>query len=437
MKHIIALAAAAALLFCTACGQTQNDAVGAAAGKQEITEIPATETAPAAEPAFSAVRTAAPEEKTVTALPETSAGTAAEQTEPLPADTAEPDRGASVPEPEQPAAGDAEIPRSILPPGLAPDAPQQTESTAPAAAAQTTAETALTTAVSGTTAAVSAAGSSVTTGSPASSAPSVTTAAAAVPSVPKEKQSVDTSALDRIVKQYSRGCAVELVSLDGTVLYSYRPNTRISGASLIKLPYVYYCCTQIEAGSARMTDTMTYNGSYTQGGSGILRNKPYGTKFTLAQLMEYALRYSDNTAYYMLVTKFGSAGFNQMVQEWGYTNISISVSGRFPALTAAFMADAMRKMYEKRDSGACWENAWLALVRSERSYARAVIGGTDEIAVKYGSIPDHYHETILVNCAQPYILVILSGAVNYNPDAKFVQNVVAAAKKTAEQYNAQ
>ena len=29
-----------------------------------------------------------------------------------------------------------------------------------------------------------------------------------------------------------------------------------------------------------------------------------GTKYTLAQLMDYALRYSDNTAYYMLVTKF-------------------------------------------------------------------------------------------------------------------------------------
>ncbi|MBR3420050.1 MAG: serine hydrolase [Oscillospiraceae bacterium] len=30
-----------------------------------------------------------------------------------------------------------------------------------------------------------------------------------------------------------------------------------------------------------------------------------GTKYTLAQLMDYALRYSDNTAYYMLVTKLG------------------------------------------------------------------------------------------------------------------------------------
>ena len=82
-----------------------------------------------------------------------------------------------------------------------------------------------------------------------------------------------------------------------------------------------------------------------------------GTKYTLAQLMDYALRYSDNTAYYMLVTKFGAKGFNQMVRDWGYQNISISVSSRFPALTAAFMTDAMRRMYAQRNAGECMARA--------------------------------------------------------------------------------
>ena len=97
------------------------------------------------------------------------------------------------------------------------------------------------------------------------------------------------------------------------------------------------------------------------------------------------------------------------------------------------MTDAMRRMYAQRNAGECMH----ALVSSERSYTRAIIGGTDEIAVKYGSIPDHYHETVLVNCGQPYIMVILSGAVNYNADVKFVQNVATAAKKIAVQYYGQ
>ena len=54
----------------------------------------------------------------------------------------------------------------------------------------------------------------------------------------------DTAALEQDVSQYKRGCAVLLESLDGTELYSYHPDTLIPGASLIKLPYVYYCCTQ-------------------------------------------------------------------------------------------------------------------------------------------------------------------------------------------------
>ena len=277
----------------------------------------------------------------------------------------------------------------------------------------------------------------VTTSSavPAETTPATTTTPAITSTTAPQQTAPDTSALDKIVRQYKRGCAVLLESLDGTELYSYNKNKLFYGASLIKLPYVYYCCTQIEAGKAELTDTITYTSNYRQGGAGVVIKKSYGTKFTLAELMNYALRYSDNTAYYMLVSKFGTDGFNQMTRDWGYSQVQMTVQGRFPALTASFMRAAMRKMYEKRNSGSCWKNAWEGLVNSQRSYARDIIGSDVDIAVKYGSIPQQYHETILVDGDKPYILVILSGAVNYTPDTKFVKNVIANAKTVAEQYN--
>lgn len=180
---------------------------------------------------------------------------------------------------------------------------------------------------------------------------------------------------------------------------------------------------------------MTYIEKYRQGGSGIVSESAYGTEYTLKQLMEYSLKYSDNTAYYMLVDKFGAKGFNQMTADWGHARIKISVEKRFPSLTASFMRAAMKKMYLKRGDGECWENAWNALVNSERSYARDIIGGTGDIAVKYGSIEKQYHETILVDGDAPYILVLLSGAVDYDPDEDFVKKVIADAKEIADTYN--
>ena len=347
MKQLIAMLAAGTLLLCTACGQNE-----AAFETKEPQALRAAVTVPAEEPVTQAQQTTAAAEEQTAVIPAVTAETVPELTEPPVTTAAGTKPAAAKPAAQKqaavsPSAGAAETPVSDAQPQTEPDAPQadapaeepvtQTEpedSDTPAETAVTVITTAAAKKTSATTAASSAAAAA-----PETAAASVTTAAA-VPVITREKPAVDTAALDKLVKQYARGCAVELYSLEGTVLYAHRANTLISGASLIKLPYVYYCCTQIEAGTAKLTDTMTYTASFAQGGSGILRNKSYGTKYTLAQLMDYALRYSDNTAYYMLVTKFGAKGFNQMVKDWGYQNISISVSSRFPALTAAFMTDA-------------------------------------------------------------------------------------------------
>lgn len=222
-----------------------------------------------------------------------------------------------------------------------------------------------------------------------------------------------------------------LTAEDGTVLYSYQPDTAISGASLIKLPYVYFCCAQLSGGVRSLSDSITYTKDWYHGGSGIIRKNAYGKSYTVAQLIDYALRYSDNVAYDMLVYLFGTQGFNDMVKSWGYS-VSIGAS-RFPPVTASFMRTAMEKMLAASEQGECWQIAWTALTGSVQSYVRDTVGipGT---AVKYGSISAQYHETCYVPAEMPYTLVVLSGAVNYTPDVTFVQNVAHCAQHLAEAY---
>ena len=57
------------------------------------------------------------------------------------------------------------------------------------------------------------------------------------------------------------------------------------------------------------------------------------------------------------------------------------------------------------------------------------------MAAKYGSWDEQYHETVLVDGEKPYLLVILSHTVNYNPDEQTVKDVAGAAQAVAEQYN--
>lgn len=241
--------------------------------------------------------------------------------------------------------------------------------------------------------------------------------------------------MNTAIKKYKRDCAVLLYDLDGTVLYSYQAAKSIPGASLIKLPYVYFCCGQLDEGVHTLEEHITYTAEWYHGGAGIIRTQGYGKEYTIAQLIEYALKYSDNVAYDMLVHFFGTSGFNAMVGNWGYS-VTISENTRFPNVTADFMRTAMEKMAAAKSNGKCYKIAWSALCSSTQSYVRPVIGGS-EVAVKYGSISERYHETCYIGGEHPYILVILSGASGYSPDAAFVKTIAGYAKALAEESRAQ
>lgn len=239
----------------------------------------------------------------------------------------------------------------------------------------------------------------------------------------------------RLIKAHKYNSAVLVYSMDGEVLYSYQPNTLISGASLIKLPYVYYCCTQLSNGVHSLSDTVTYTESWYHGGSGVIRRGAYGKKYTVAQLIDYTLRYSDNVAYDMLVYLFGTDGYNKMVDSWGY-NVHISKYTRFPAVSASFMKTSMQKMQAKSTAGESWKIAWTALNESTNNYSRKAIGGKNKIAIKYGNIASQWHEVCYVSGDTPYILVILSGANGYGADVSFVTGVAKTADKMVKEHYA-
>ncbi|MDE6833452.1 MAG: serine hydrolase [Ruminococcus sp.] len=252
--------------------------------------------------------------------------------------------------------------------------------------------------------------------------------------IPSGAYAIDPiSQMNNLVNNYPRECSVLLCAEDGRTLYTYHAKNLMYGASVIKLSYAVYACKQISQGVHSLDETMTYTSDWNYGGSGIIKNQPYGTKYTIRQLLEYTLKYSDNIAYFMLVNLFGKDGFNEMISEWGY-DISITKESSFTDVNADFMRTSMMKMHSYKDDGECWEVCWKALLESDTALIRDAVGG--DVALKYGIYDVVYHEVSYVESETPYILVVMTKIPSATPDKTFVKNVAVCADDIAEQYYA-
>ena len=233
-----------------------------------------------------------------------------------------------------------------------------------------------------------------------------------------------TAGLDAVVRSYSRNCAVMLQTYDGDTIYSYNPELILSGASIIKLPYAVYACGKIGEGMHSLDETVTYTKEWYHGGSGIIRKNGYGKTYTIRELLDYSLRYSDNVAYDMLVDLFGIDEFNEMIASWGYDVSIATPSPRFPGLYASFVTESMRRMQEHCRDGECWEVCWTALLESEDIIVRDYYPQDTVLAVKYGEVSTVHHEVCYVDGETPYILTIMTATAYNNPDEAFFGKIV-------------
>lgn len=133
-----------------------------------------------------------------------------------------------------------------------------------------------------------------------------------IPATDKMAQDSLTQLVE-LCQKYNGKVSFYYIDLESGYEIEYRADRAYQAASVIKAPYVKYLLATGVDGSKKLTMTAK------QGGSGIIDKQPVGTTFTVDQLMEYAIRYSDNTAYYMLNKEFGFAGFNKYAQELGIT----------------------------------------------------------------------------------------------------------------------
>ncbi|MCM1314543.1 MAG: serine hydrolase [Muribaculaceae bacterium] len=252
---------------------------------------------------------------------------------------------------------------------------------------------------------------------------------------PAQTYAIDScTKLDNILKAYPEECSVIIYTEDDGTLYSYHAKNKLYSASIIKLTYAVYVCQQIEEGIHSLDDTMVYTSAWGGEGSGIIQYQPYGTSYTVRELLDYSLRYSDNVAYFMLTYLFDRNDFNKMIKKWGY-DFSISYDSAFTDVNAEFMKKSMVEMYNHRNDGECWEVCWDALMGSETSVVRNMLNKYD-IAVKFGSMDGVYHEVCYVESDTPYILVVLSSISDTEQNGKLIRNAALYADDIVKEHYA-
>ncbi len=179
-------------------------------------------------------------------------------------------------------------------------------------------------------------------------------------------------------------------------------------ASVTKLPTVFYVYKQADAGKIDLDKELTYSSKYTAGGSGIIQNEKVGTVYKLRTLLEYAIRYSDNIAYDMILDEIG--GINTVKEYWEHLGYKIEYTDRFGNLTPSLGNGYIKEVYKYYLTGV--DNAKKLVDDMKNSYNSEYVKTENvEVAHKYGEYVeggDYYNDVSLNFTEHPFALSITS-----------------------------
>lgn len=98
-----------------------------------------------------------------------------------------------------------------------------------------------------------------------------------------------------------------------------------ASASIIKIPVLIRLFKSIEANQLTIYDEMAITPYYKADGSGELKNKSVGSKYTIDELAKVMIQKSDNTATNMLISAVGGMpDINSGIRSWGLKNTYIN-----------------------------------------------------------------------------------------------------------------
>lgn len=164
-----------------------------------------------------------------------------------------------------------------------------------------------------------------------------------------------------------------------------------------------------------------------QSGSGKIQNAADGTVYTMAELFQYLLLYSDNVAYYRLKDEYDTKLQRDLVERLGLDAMSKSLA----QISARDGGKILRETYDFLSSGKTYSDfMYQAMTNSGHRVMICSAVAPETVAHKYGWDKGTYHDMGIVYDEHPYTLTVLTnmdsggGTVN-----SYIQQVIKAVEK--------
>lgn len=251
--------------------------------------------------------------------------------------------------------------------------------------------------------------------------------------------------------------AVSYRDMERGTSYSYHGDTVYFSASLIKAPYIYTLLHQIaqynEIKKANPTNDpavgktlaqdiwdkydlerkITVTEAMVETGSGKIKDMDLsgaGKEFTVLELIEYAIKVSDNTAFRILRNEFGYDYFWQVSRQLGIKSVFTS----FNNLTADEACIYLAAIYDFAKDYPTEGGVLINLMKNANHQVliTQAVSNPYAVAHKYGWDSDSYHDMALVYGDAPFAVCVMTNfdfSVNDDDLNAYIRSLVSEIEK--------
>lgn len=213
---------------------------------------------------------------------------------------------------------------------------------------------------------------------------------------------------------------------------TYNDKQGIYAASTIKAPADIYIYEMAGLEKVNLDEILTYTGNYYVGGTGIIKNNKVNTKYSVRDLLNYSIVYSDNIAHNMLMDKYGRVNMLNFWQNLGTSSIFVANNnwGNVSARDGIIYMDELYKFYLENDRYGeevmgIFLDAKTKFISSSNNY---------KIANKSGWSGTAIHDASIVFANNPYIVVALSNLGDTDYYMSYFNRVSELASNLHEEY---
>lgn len=246
-----------------------------------------------------------------------------------------------------------------------------------------------------------------------------------------------TKEMRRAASRFPGSVGIYIKNLENGKEWALNSNKMMPSASLVKVPVMVGVFEKIQRGELRLDQPVVLTKQTRKGGSGHLKWRANGEQFTVRELLQEMMAYSDNIAQEMLIQTVGLKYLQERFPTYGFTYTNITKQGLSVAhrtsvenyTTAKEMGQLLENIYRGKKFGPEASAQMIQLMKGAKYNDRLTrqLPRGWVVAHKTGLLRRACHDIgVVYSPAGDYIICVLtSSAPNYRVSKRFISKVGA------------